>query len=376
MNMVDITTIAFATPTKGVFGGRYNGTFPIGVNQREYPYVRRVSDPNSRYSARFYYDRLGRLVVSQNGRQASANQAEIKYSYTLYDALGRVIEAGEKTENSTYQTRFASVYGAMVADYYNPNVIDDAKLLAWVNGDGARKEVTHSFYDATVLAGLPANFTPDELTQRKRITHVAYYEELNKVAGVYDYQDYDHATHYDYDIHGNVKTLLQDNRKMAQEFSTLASQQFKRMDYVYDLVSGNVHRVMVQSGNDEQSGNESESEDGESGNESENEEPSADQWNHAYRYDADNRITEAYTSKETPFITASIFNSELENELIYNEDWQNDARYFYYDHGPLARVELGDDGSVPIVLIEVYREVKMLKMKQITKQKYVRIRGC
>jgi hypothetical protein len=326
MNMVDITTIAFASPTKGVFGGRYNGTFPIGVNQREYPYVRRVSDPNSRYSARFYYDRLGRLVVSQNGRQASANQAEIKYSYTLYDAHGRVVEAGEKTENSTYQTRFASVYGAMVADYYNPNVIDDSKLLAWVNGDGARKEVTHSFYDATVLAGLPANFTPDVLTQRKRITQVAYYEELNKVAGVYDYQDYDHATHYDYDIHGNVKTLLQDNRKMAQEFATLASQQFKRMDYVYDLVSGNVHRVMVQSGN-----------------ESENEAASLDEWNHAYRYDADNRITEAYTSKETPFITVSIFNSELENELIYNEDWQNDARYFYYDHGPLARVELGDD---------------------------------
>jgi hypothetical protein len=240
---------------------------------------------------------------------------------------------GEKTENSTYQTRFASVYGAMVADYYNPNVIDDAKLLAWVNGDGARKEVTHSFYDETVLAGLPANFTPDVLTQRKRITLVAYYEELTKDnQNAYEYDKYDHATHYDYDIHGNVKTLLQDNRKMAQEFATLASQQFKRMDYVYDLVSGNVHRVSVQSGNDEQSGNESE-----------NEEPSADEWNHAYRYDADNRITEAYTSKETPFITASIFDSELENELIYNEDWQNDARYFYYDHGPLARVELGDD---------------------------------
>jgi hypothetical protein len=36
--------------------------------------------------------------------------------------------------------------------------------------------------------------------------------------------NYDHATHYDYDIHGNVKTLLQDNRKMATEFASLASQ--------------------------------------------------------------------------------------------------------------------------------------------------------
>jgi hypothetical protein len=45
--------------------------------------------------------------------------------------------------------------------------------------------------------------------------------------------------------------------------------------------------------------------------ENENDAASLDQWHHAYRYDADNRITEAYTSKETPFITASIFNAEL-----------------------------------------------------------------
>jgi hypothetical protein len=32
----------------------------------------------------------------------------------------------------------------MVSGYYNPSVMDDAKLLAWINGDGARKEVTKS----------------------------------------------------------------------------------------------------------------------------------------------------------------------------------------------------------------------------------------
>jgi hypothetical protein len=43
---------------------------------------------------------LGCLVVSQNARQYNNSSGEgRKFSYTLYDALGRVIEAGEKTEN-------------------------------------------------------------------------------------------------------------------------------------------------------------------------------------------------------------------------------------------------------------------------------------
>ncbi|MGV2480100.1 UNVERIFIED_CONTAM: hypothetical protein IGO34_25190, partial [Salmonella enterica subsp. enterica serovar Weltevreden] len=40
--------------------------------------------------------------------------------------------------------------------------------------------------------------------------------------------------------------------------------------------------------------------------------------------DADNRITAVYTSK---------------NNVI----WERDAKYFYYLHGPLARVETGHD---------------------------------
>jgi hypothetical protein len=35
----------------------------------------------------------------------------------------------------------------MVSGHYNPRVIDDAKLNAWINGDGIRQEVTRSYYD-------------------------------------------------------------------------------------------------------------------------------------------------------------------------------------------------------------------------------------
>jgi RHS repeat-associated protein len=47
-----------------------------------------------------------------------------------------------------------------------------------------------------------------------------------------------------------------------------------------------------------------------------------DQFIYKYEYDADNRITAAYSSR---------------NGLL----WQKDARYYYYLHGPVARVELG-----------------------------------
>ena len=317
-NEINIYTIAYATPTNGIFGGQYTSNFSIPAPQK--CYVRNVFDPESRHSSRFFYDRLGRLVVSQNTRQYETtdrfgNNQPRKYSYTLYDALGRVVEVGEKSENDVDTLLFKSIFGTMVSSYYNPNVIDDNRLLAWIEGPGERGEVTKSYYDKTVIpvTDPSINFNPNTLTQRKRIVHVTY-EEL------FDGNDltYDHATHYDYDIHGNVKTLVQDNKKMASQLPALANQQYKRMDYVYDLVSGNVHRMSVQYGKN-------------------------DQWHHGYQYDADNRITSTFTNKETPLLQTSVVTQDLQEELTQNSDWQRDAAYTYYDHGPLARLELGDE---------------------------------
>ncbi|HRE75623.1 MAG TPA: RHS repeat-associated core domain-containing protein [Flavobacteriales bacterium] len=101
-----------------------------------------------------------------------------------------------------------------------------------------------------------------------------------------------------------MKTLVQDNKKLADS-TGLDDQRHKRMDYTYDLISGNVHQVSFQK-------------------------DSVDAFHHKYEYDADNRITEVYTSRHhDPHPEATSV-------------WENDAKYFYYAHGPLARVELGD----------------------------------
>ncbi len=303
-NRMQLRALAFGTRYLGVFGGAYKTTY---VNSLNGACVRTLRDESGDFSSRFYYDRLGRLVVSQNARQYKNN----KFSYSLYDALGRVYQAGEKTENEG-SFIFANIFGTSVGGQYIPTVIDDDKLAVWIDENGSRNEVTQSYYDQTVIAGLPSDFVPNPQTQRKRITHVTYEYQYDG-----DDQTYDHATHYDYDIHGNVKTLLQDNQKMAQD-PLLVDQQFKRMDYNYDLISGNVHRVSYEKGK-------------------------IDQWHHAYEYDADNRITEVFTTTTTPLTTPEHGQIASQNEPGMTPFWDKEASYEYYAHGPLARTELGQE---------------------------------
>lgn len=280
-----IYTIDFNTRYTGFIGGEY--TDPSYLS-----YHRQVRDESDEFSTYFYYDKLGRIVVSQNSKQFNTGSNPKRYSYTLYDALGRVVEAGEKVEN-TSGDGFSTIFGSMVSGLYNPSVIDDAKLLNWINGTGVRQEVTRSYYDVmpsaieSDLSSAYPSFVQENL--RKRIGSVAYYKTYSG-----NDLDYAHATHYTYDIHGNVNTLLQDHRD-----NPVTDERFKRMDYDYDLISGNVHKVTYQ-------------------------EDQADQWIHRYTYDADNRIKIAETSTDGYY-------------------FERDVEYFYYAHGPLARVELGEN---------------------------------
>jgi YD repeat-containing protein len=97
--------------------------------------VVRQTTPDAGLS-KFWYDRLGRLVVSQNAKQ----QADGKYSYTLYDAIGRITEVGQKPQ-PTPMTQNVSR--------------DRTQLLNWLNyvyvtGSNRRtlaEQVTATAYD-------------------------------------------------------------------------------------------------------------------------------------------------------------------------------------------------------------------------------------
>ena len=96
------------------------------------------------------------------------------------------------------------------------------------------------------------------------------------------------ATCYSYDPHGNVNTIVQ----------VLDGLGPKRIDYAYDLISNKVKSTVYQQNQ-------------------------SDQMVHRYEYDQDARLVAVYTSRDTVI-------------------WRREARYNYYKHGPLARMELGE----------------------------------
>ncbi|HEY9261442.1 hypothetical protein, partial [Chitinophaga sp.] len=217
----------------------------------------------------FWYDRLGRLAVSQNRKQQFNNA----YSYTLYDYLGRITEVGE-ISNSAGMT---------------PEICRDATLLSqWIAVAGnSRSQITRTVYD------LPSTFLEQDIWQaknlRNRISWSAVYDHIaDTIPG-----GQASATYYSYDIHGNVRTLLQDYSANTPN----PGNRFKKIEYNYDLVSGKVNSVSYQPGQ-------------------------RDAFYHRYSYDAENRITNVETSRDS----------------IY---WENDAYYQYYKHGPLARSVIG-----------------------------------
>ena len=239
--------------------------------------------------SKFWYDKLGRLAISQNAKQIT----DSNYSYTLYDPLGRITEAGQST-NVTAMSQTISQ--------------DTAALSAWINDISAetKKQITLTMYDIPYTALQVSVGNLSGLYQKNLRNRVSYSmvfdDEVNKaflldgtVGGG------NSATYYSYDIHGNVDTLMQDYNVGMGEIpcDTDTSNRFKKIVYDYDLISGKVNDVAYQPGQ-------------------------RDQFYHRYEYDADNRITSVRTSRDKLF-------------------WERDANYSYYRHGPLSRMILGEN---------------------------------
>ncbi len=219
-------------------------------------------------TSKFYYDRLGRLIVGQNKEQkhnASYSGAANRYSYTLYDSLGRIKEVGEKSGADSIHTI---------------DLLDTADVNTWL-ASGTDRQITRTIYDNPVNLDLQ-----DYNTSRKRVVASIYIEEEGDSEG--------DSTLYNYDILGNVKTLVQHVKRLV---AVDAGNGRKRVDYSYDVVSGKVNMVSYQH-------------------------EKGDQFYYKYSYDADNRVTRSYSSRD---------------RLV----WIEDASYNYYLHGPLARTELG-----------------------------------
>ena len=216
----------------------------------------------------FFYDGLGRIVASQNAEQ----KLNDFFAYTRYDLLGRLVEGG-KVKSTMINAQFTRNFN---------------NWIGFINGQSNRTEITLSHYDDSFAPAISQKFgVIGQQNLRMRVASALIFETAAKLNN----KDYNHATHYSYDIEGNVNKLIQDypNGILGD----------KTIDYDYDLQSGKVNKVTYQHG-------------------------AEDQFIHLYNYDAANRLTKVKTST---------------NGVV----WETDGEYKYYRHGPLARLELGAD---------------------------------
>ncbi len=195
----------------------------------------------------FRYRRDGQIRFSQNSKQVIAGE----FSYTNYDDRGRPIESGVITSNA-FQT--ANVNGALPS--------------------GTRKEQHITTYDIVTssdISALPTNY--------KNPSFLA-----GNVAKTWNQNT---TTYYSYDIYGRVQWIVQNIIGLG----------IKTIDYEYDPVTSQVHKVYYQKGK-------------------------ADQFIHKYTYDTDDySLTKVETST---------------NGSGYTEH----ASYEYYETGALKRTNI------------------------------------
>ncbi len=202
-------------------------------------------------TTQFYYDKKGMLRLSQNAEQRCANEGSDspctfdyqRYSYTKYDAHGRVIEVGEihlDVGGGTTEINTALVDNPDFPNVNEYQLVD--RVVTYYD-----EAYTGETYDTSL-------FTQSYL--RGRVSAVeSYGAEDEKLA----------TTVYSYDPHGNVLQLLQD----------VVGLEPKIISYDYDLISGNVNEVHYQKGDDQE-----------------------DDFYHRYTYDDDNRIIKVETSED------------------------------------------------------------------------------
>ena len=183
------------------------------------------------------------------------------------------------------------------------------RLIAWLAATNSEpnKNITKTVYDEAYSPICAGNYMCQQ-NLRNRVSHT-YVQAVENASTIIP--PWETATFYTYDIHGNVDVLLQDYNFGYMKYknpnllppqlndpSNIGGNRYKKTTYKYDLISGKVNEVAYQPGY-------------------------ADAFYHKYEYDAENKLTETYTSKEQVY-------------------WEREASYKYYRHGPLARTVLGE----------------------------------
>lgn len=247
--------------------------------------IKSLGDQAAQLGSKYWYDELGRLILSQNVKQYNiekhlneqqyagitvAGTGTVRaYSVTLYDEIGRIKSTFELLTRKvppTIKVNTQVKYSQLVNDF--------------ING-GFKLQITNTYFDEAVFTDILQGFSQENL--RPMISSVTHQDREGSA--------YQHATHYSYDLHKNVNVIV-------QEFNVAGTHFVKRIDYDYDLNSGKLNFVYYQK-------------------------DQPDQLIHKYTYDGDNRMVSVYTTRD-------------------GINWLKDATYSYYGHENIAQIKLGE----------------------------------
>lgn len=209
--------------------------------------------------------------------QNEQQRANSKFSYINYDSNDRPCEVGEYSSSSGGKINFVHAYGGeMTSSPPYPSFTILDNTFSYTNPDADGLEDSHCLSKTTTWYDSPMDAK----------TYNGYSQKFlsGKVSKT---QNNNCKTWYSYRYDGKIEWIIQE----LPEIGT------KTIEYIYDdEILGNVEYVIYQKGQ-------------------------ADEFRHHYIYDADNRLEYVYTQKR-------------------NESEKKQARYIYYTHGPIKRVEL------------------------------------
>ncbi|MBI3239516.1 MAG: hypothetical protein HYZ43_11870, partial [Flavobacteriia bacterium] len=265
-----------------------SNSFETVYTYNSYSQLVATVNPDQIDSTKFWYDFYGRMVASQNPVQAD----DKKYSYVLYDAQGRPVEVGQIDRDVPPNGGGAGYTLGVLSEFTHLKVDDlGAAFKSWVY-NGTRTEVTYTVYDQPMDPAIEAKFaTGTQQNLRLRVASVVYFDAVS--ASTMPVTGYVSASHYSYDLHGNVIEALQDVPALVP-----VQQDVKSTQYTFALLSGNVKKVEYQKGK-------------------------RDRMTHEYLYDKLYRLAEVLTSTD---------------DGVHKS---REAHYRYFDYGPLSRVEIG-----------------------------------
>jgi RHS repeat-associated protein len=295
----DLGEVLATVPPNGVNTG--SDAYPNFATTFKYDHLGQLIETTSvdEGTSRYVYSTDGKIRFSQNQEQRNATPQ--RFSYTNYDNYGRLVESGEYTMSGSGYYVFEITSASAPVSNSVLNIVDN-DLARGLDIDG----VTPSPVNYT---GISAKLDPTRCTDYNYILYDKQSSDLppsgvpagDTFHGTQTYmlgevsktQNAITKTWYSYDEFGQLlwtKQLIPD----------LLPNSYKTVDYTYDYF-GNVTKVEYQKNQ-------------------------SDAYNHFYVYDADQRLIEAYSTTAATYTPATDVR----------------AKYFYYLHGPLKRVELAN----------------------------------